>query len=98
MREVADHLIELVEPAGGLLDDVPNDATPEMLTPGPMRSDGGAVKDGCRQTARAIRAPCAAPARARYPAAAVWSALSRPADADGVAVPPARGAFRLATS
>ena len=72
----------------GLPESVPNDATPEMLTAGPIGSLGGA-----------FRSPYAICARVSFTVreesvivllnATVWSMLSSAADADGALIPPA---------
>ena len=72
----------------GLVDNVPNDAIPKMLTAGPIGSDGSASRSlnaTCARSSLTVRPEIVVV----LPNASVWSMLSSPADALGALSPPA---------
>src|SRR3982751_6124650 len=88
--------ILLIRPVG-LLGSVPNEATPAMLTAGPIGSVGGASRSlyaHCARVSRTVRLESVSVLLI----AMVWSTLSSPADAVGALSPPAPLELRELTS
>src|SRR5688572_26844257 len=72
----------------GELEDVPNCATPAMLTAGPIGSEGGALRRLCANCARVSNSTVGETTKV-LPSASDWSVLVSAAEADGALKPPA---------
>ena len=92
MRQIVDELVSLFCRRVGLPDNVPNVATPEMLTAGPIGSVGGALRSlnvNCARVSFTVRGESVIVLLN----AAVRSTFSSPADAVAVLSPPAPREF-----